>query len=102
VAVIEWDPTERLAVVKVATPPLSVEVPNELAPSEKVSVPVADEGETVAVKVTDCPNVEGFKLEVRLVVVLALLASVPYSARKMSNAPPAAIDPLPKDAGPTK
>jgi len=51
--VIEWLPTERLEVAKVATPPLTVPVPSVVAPSKNVTIPVAVEGDTVAVKVTD-------------------------------------------------
>ena len=69
---MEWLPTERLELAKVATPPLSVPVPKVIAPSRNVTVPVAVEGDTVAVKVTDWPDVEGLRLEAALVVVFAL------------------------------
>ena len=52
---MEWVPTERLAMGKTAVPPTSVALPSVMAPSKKVTVPVAAEGETVAVKVTVCP-----------------------------------------------
>ena len=47
-----------------------------LAPSRKVTVPVgvpapANTAATVAVKVTDCPKVEGFADDATLVVVFA-------------------------------
>jgi hypothetical protein len=71
--VIEWLATERLEVEKVATPPLSVPVPKVVAPSRNVTVPVAVEGDTVAVKVTDWPDVEGLRLEATPVVVFVLL-----------------------------
>jgi hypothetical protein len=56
--VIEFVPTARLLVLKVATPELRVPVPSVVVPSMKVTVPVgvlpvADEGATVAVNVTD-------------------------------------------------
>ena len=56
--VIECAATDNEVVVKVAVPPLSVPVPNVVAPSLKVTVPVgvpeAGAGTaTVAVKVTD-------------------------------------------------
>jgi hypothetical protein len=73
VAVIEWFPTARLEVETDALPPLKVAVPSEVPPSKNCTVPVAAEGETAAVKVTDCPNVEGLTLEARLVVEVALL-----------------------------
>ena len=56
-------------VLKVARPPLSVPVPSVVAPSLNVTVPVADDGKTVAVKATDCPKVEGFGVAVTVVVV---------------------------------
>ena len=70
----------KAEVVNVATPPLSVPVPMELPPSRNVTVPVAvpvpgATGETVAVKVTDWPMIDGFCDEVTLVVVLALLTT---------------------------
>jgi hypothetical protein len=59
-------------VVAVATPPVSVDVPNVVAPLVNVTVPVTPLG-SVAVKVTDCPGVEGFTEETRVTtgVVLA-------------------------------
>jgi hypothetical protein len=72
VAVTEWDPTVRLEVDRVATPPLRVPLPNEVAPSMNVTVPVPPDGETVAVKVTAWPEAEGFRLDVSPVVVPAL------------------------------
>jgi hypothetical protein len=41
--------------------------------SENVTVPEAPIGETDATKVTGCPYVDGFGLEVRVVVVAVLL-----------------------------
>jgi hypothetical protein len=69
--VIEWLPAARLDVPKVAFPLLRAEVPSVDAPSRNVTVPVADEGETLAVKVTDCPEGDGLRLDVTVVVVLA-------------------------------
>jgi hypothetical protein len=67
-------------VVKVATPPLRVPVPIELAPSRKVTVPVGvpapgATGETVAVNLTDCPKTEGFTDEATVVEVGAGLTA---------------------------
>jgi hypothetical protein len=59
-------------VVAVATPPASVDVPNVVAPLVNVTVPVTPLG-SVAVKVTDCPGVEGFAEEARATTVVALL-----------------------------
>ena len=42
-------------------------------PLGTIAVPVASRGVIVAVKVTDCPNTDGFGAEVKLVVVLAAL-----------------------------
>jgi hypothetical protein len=72
-AVIEWDPTARVDVLYVATPPPSVPVPSVVLPSLNVTVPVAAGGVTVAVKVTDAPKPEGFAEDATVVVVLALL-----------------------------
>ena len=65
-------PAVRLAMDSVAWPLLRVPVPSEVDPSKNVTEPVAVEGETVAVKVTVWPEIEGFRLETRLVVVLVL------------------------------
>jgi len=73
-------PVVSAEVVYVATPPLNVPVPRVVTPSLKVTVPVAvpapgATAATVAVKVTDWPNVLGFRLETTLVVLLALLTT---------------------------
>ena len=52
---IECVPAVENEVVNVATPELTVPVPIEVVPSRKVTVPVAVEGETVAVRVTLTP-----------------------------------------------
>ena len=59
-------------------PPASVPVPMLVAPSKNVTVSVlvpaaGATGDTVAVNVTDWPNVEGFRFDVTVVVVPALL-----------------------------
>lgn len=66
--------------VNVATPPLSVPVPIGLPPSRNVTVPVGvpvpgATADTVAVKVTDWPKADGFRDEVTVVVVSALLTT---------------------------
>jgi len=61
-------------VVRVAIPPLMVPRPRDVAPSWKVTVPVAPVG-TVAVKVTLTPTVDGFSEETRRTVLDALLTS---------------------------
>ena len=56
---------------KVATPPERVPLPRVVEPSLKVTWPDAVEGDTVAVKVTLWPKVDGFAEDARLVVVVA-------------------------------
>jgi hypothetical protein len=79
-AVIECDPTDSAEVEKDATPPLSVPVPSVVMPSLKVTVPDGLPAPglltvTVAVNVTDCPNFDGFALEVSVVDVSALFTT---------------------------
>ena len=62
--------------VNVAVPADSVPVPSVVEPSLNVTVPVAVLGDTVAVRVTDWPKVEGFAEEEMVVVVVALLAAL--------------------------
>ena len=70
---IECDPTPNVDVTNVALPLAIVPVPRVVVPSLNVTVPVAVEGETVAVKVTEEPNVDGFAEEASVTVVFALL-----------------------------
>ena len=84
--------------VKVATPPLSVPVPNVAAPSLKVTVPLGvplpgDAAATVAVKVTDCPNTEGLAEETTVVVVLAAL-TVWVKGEEVLSLPAKLVSPL--------
>jgi hypothetical protein len=58
--------------VSLATPPLKVAEPMPVAPSRNFTFPVGKLGPadaTVAVKVTGCPTVEGFGVEVSVVLV---------------------------------
>jgi hypothetical protein len=57
---MECVPEARLEVVSAATPLLTVSVANDVAPSRKFTVPVAEVGVIVAVNVTACPWAEGF------------------------------------------
>jgi hypothetical protein len=64
-----WFPPVSALVVKVACPPATVPVPSGFVPSRNCTVPVAAPAPggpllvvTVAVKVTGCPNAEGFML----------------------------------------
>lgn len=66
-AVMEWLPTARPEVEKAAVPPLRVPLPRTEVPSKNVTLPVAVAGDTVAVKVTNCPASEGLTLEVTVV-----------------------------------
>jgi len=61
-------------VVKLALPPANVAVASTVAPELKVTVPVGGDTvseATVAVNLTDCPRVEGFREETTVVVVVA-------------------------------
>jgi hypothetical protein len=55
-----------------AFPALIAPVPNVVLPSTNVTVPVAVDGVTVAVKVTEEPYVDGFADEASATVVFAL------------------------------
>jgi hypothetical protein len=74
-------PVIKAVVVKLAVPPdkLTMELPaSATPPSSNVTVPVGvpapgDTAPTVAVKVTACPWVDGFREEMTEVVVSALL-----------------------------
>jgi len=70
---MECGPTDSVEVDSAALPPLRVAVPSEVAPSKNCTVPVAAAGDTFAVSVTLCPNVDGLALEDTVVVVLAPL-----------------------------
>src|SRR5512141_850941 len=65
------EPTASDEVLTDAWPELSAAVPRtvEVVVSVKVTEPVAPAGVTVAVKVTDCPNTDGFCEEATVVVV---------------------------------
>jgi hypothetical protein len=71
-------PNANVLVVNVAMPPDTAPVPRVVVPSKNVTVPVGLPAPglttvTVAVKVTLCPEVDGFTDEARPVAVLALL-----------------------------
>jgi hypothetical protein len=74
VAVMGSLPPGSEDVVAVATPPVSVDVPNVVLPLVNVTVPVTPLG-SVAVKVTDWPEVEGFVDDVRETVGVVLLTT---------------------------
>jgi hypothetical protein len=83
VAVIEWVPAAKPLVEKVAVNGAVADrapVPITVVPSRKFTVPVGVPAPgavtvTVAVNVTLCPNVDGFREEARVVIVLALLTT---------------------------
>jgi hypothetical protein len=58
-------------VLNVAVPPDRLPVPRTVTPSLNVTVPVAVEALTVAVKVTEAPKADGLRLDVMTVVVAA-------------------------------
>ena len=66
---MEWLPTASAEVSSDAVPPLSGAVPSEIEPSENSTVPDAADGDTVAVNVTLCPELEGLGVEASVVVV---------------------------------
>jgi hypothetical protein len=73
-AVNAWDPTLNDDVVKDATPPASVDVPRNVAPSKIATVPLGvpapgETAATVAVNVLACPKTDGSGLEVSVAVV---------------------------------
>jgi hypothetical protein len=63
-------------VVKVATPLANATILRVVLPSLNVTLPAGvplNSAATVAVKVTDCPKVEGFCEEVRVTALVALV-----------------------------
>ena len=79
-AVMEWLPTLSVVVLNVAVPPLSVPVTIVVTPSLNVTLPVGVPAPgatdaTVAVNVTDCPKLDGFRLDVSVVAVFALFTN---------------------------
>jgi hypothetical protein len=73
--VSEWLPTASVEIVRTAVPLLRVTVPRLVAPSLKVTEPVALDGVTVAVQVTVCRYVEGFGEQARVVDEVALFTT---------------------------
>ena len=77
-------PIGNAAVVIDAAPPTSVTVCRIKFPSKNVTVPVGvwvlePEGETVTLKTTACPKVEGFTDDFTTVVVLRNRSNAPMS-----------------------
>jgi hypothetical protein len=74
-AVMDFVPTLKVDVAKVATPPANVAVPRVALPFLNVILPAAvplNSGTTDAVKVTDCPKAEGLCDEARVTVLVAV------------------------------
>src|SRR5579859_6731943 len=71
-----WLPKVNVEIEKAATPPLSAPLPMFVPPSKNVTVPVAVPGVTVAVKVTELPERDGFADETTTVEVLFFTATV--------------------------
>ena len=67
----------------VAAPPLTVAVPNTVAPSRNCTVPVAKEG-TCAVNVTAWPTVDGFAEEVSVTVDITFSTSCATAAEVLA------------------
>ncbi len=74
---MEWVPAPKAEVLKLAVPPVRGRLP-EMAtgPSKKVTVPVADDGTTLAVNVNETPYTEGLVPEARTMVTEALALGV--------------------------
>jgi hypothetical protein len=78
-AVSVWLPLARVAVLKLADPPVRTTALSVVAPSLKVTVPVAAAGVTVAVRVTICPTAAELGVTSKLIVagfVAGLITSV--------------------------
>lgn len=72
-AVIECVPMDRPEMVKLTEPPARGNSPEmAFGPSKNVTVPVAEAGDTVAVKVSESPKIAGFEPAVRLTPTLVL------------------------------
>lgn len=84
-------PTANVETASPALPPARVAVPREVAPSKNWTFPVAVIGDTDAVNVTDCPKVDGFGLELSVVVVLtdpgAIVKARPAVAVSVADVP---------------
>ena len=75
---IECEPTAKLDVVKLATPPLRVPVPRLVELSINVTVPVAADGLTTAVKVTGALDGAGFVDDETVAAELCLMVCVSF------------------------
>jgi len=66
-------PRGKVVVARLALPPARATVPSTVAPELNVTAPVGVTiaEATVAVNLTDCPNVDGLREETTVVVVVA-------------------------------
>jgi len=85
-------PAVENEVASVALPELSVPVPIEVVPSKKVTVPVAVEGETVAVNVTLAPTA-GVVVDAASAVVVAVFVEVTVIATALDVLPANVVEP---------
>ncbi len=69
---MECQPPASAGVLNVDFPALMATVPSVALPSVKVTAPVAAEGVSVAVKVTDEPYIDGSEDALNLTVVLTV------------------------------
>jgi hypothetical protein len=70
-AVIEWLPVASEEIVTLAVPAASAPAPICAPPSKNLTVPVGESPVTLAVNVTDCPELDGFGDDDSVVVVCA-------------------------------
>ena len=80
-----WVPAVRTAVVTEQVPPASVQLALRGPPFANWTVPVAVPGVTVAVNVTVPPKADGFGVEVRARVEVALTTSCPAVASEVAR-----------------
>ena len=78
----------------VATPELSDTVPMPVPSTVNVTVPVASDGETVAVRVVLCPTIEGFTEEVSVVVEPGVITTFVMTSDPRNLSSESKLDPL--------
>jgi hypothetical protein len=72
--VIEWVPTDSVVVEKLAVPLDTVPVPSTVVPSRNCAEPVAP-ADTVAVKVTELPDITGLRDDATVTVAAVLFTT---------------------------
>ncbi len=95
---MECVPAVKLKVENLDTPELSAHVPSELNPSLNVTVPVGvlELPDTVAVKVTELPTLDGLSDEVSAVLEdCVAVAAVPFTVKLSTLPVPAAATAVP-------